>query len=99
MTEYEIKLKTKLDKYYIYQGGGKPRRIKERIQSKLELDFRGLITITVRTTVYGRNVDYFLRSTHYVLDNTNWTKITIDEKNKLIVANGLKYEHIDLEDY
>ncbi len=90
---------TKNDKYYIYQGYGKPSRIKNRLLTKLGIDFKGLITIIIKKTVYGRNVDYLTTKHHYILDNTNWKKINSDMKIDLVVANNLEYEHLKLEDY
>lgn len=88
-----------LDKYHIYRGYGKPSKIKDRLLTKLGMNFRGLITIIIMKAQYGYARDHRTTQHHYILDNTNWKKISSNMKMTLIKENNLKYEHLELEDY
>ena len=89
--DYETPFKTR----YICQTGGKIGAIKDKIISKLELDFRGLITIIITRPSYGHSRrDYVSRTNNYILDNTNWKKISSEYMMQL--SSGIEYEHLEL---
>lgn len=89
--DYETPFKTR----YIYQSGGKINTIKDKILSKQELNFRGLITIIITRPSYGHSRrDYVSRTNNYILDSTSWKKISSEYMMQL--SSGIKFEHIDL---
>jgi len=94
-TEYDKH--NEYNKYYVCQSAMKINRIKERIVSQLPLDFKGIINIILRKTVYGHVWDHTTRNYYYVLDNTDWIKINYDKFAAIRDANKLEYEHLRLE--
>lgn len=87
-------IKNKFEKHYVCQTATKVGNAKDKIVSKLDLNFRGLITIIVKRPSYGGRRDYVARKNNYILNCTMWKRISSEYMMEL--SKGMTYEHIDL---
>ncbi len=79
---------TNFEKHYVCQSATKISGVKDKIISKLDLNFSGLITIIIKRPSYEA------KRNNYILNCTRWKRISSEYMSEL--SKDMSSEHLDL---